>query len=241
MSKTIHILNNKTRVWLPIIFIGLMTLTHAIVLIRRFYLKERLGEFVTVRDIQLIQMDPVNAILSLFTILIYIFAIIYYLRWFKRAYYNIGQLGHKRKFSMGMSVGAWFIPLFHWIGPIIMMLELYRTTERKLIDENLTRKKFGRYVVITFWWTLYTLSGLISIVSIFIGRGGMQRPETTLWNFEYNNYVHVSNIVLALLALWVIWNYKRMEDKLPMLPNVNIANKIDHSSDILDDDIDRGE
>ena len=204
--------------------------------VRTHYLKANLGDNYTVQELRSINLDWINGLISLSSLVVYIVTIIFFSRWFKRAYQNVSALGFKLRYSKNMSVGAWFIPVFHWIGPIQMMLEIYRNTESVLIENSLTQKNKIRYFFIFAWWFLYILAGINSIFQFVFIYPNSARLESTLWIADYILFVNLLNFVLTILAIIVVINYRKLEIKLIDLPFVT-ENKMNGTNEILDDGI----
>ena len=161
--------------------------------------------------------DSIILVISTAQFFIYIASIVFFLRWFKNAYQNISKLGFKLKYSKNMSVGAWFIPFFHWVGPIQMILEIYRKAEEILIENSNTAKNKSLYIVITIWWSLYVLSGAESLFKIIALSINSNRFLDTFESKEYFICNSIFQMTLTLMVIFVIINYRKLETQLANL------------------------
>jgi heme/copper-type cytochrome/quinol oxidase subunit 2 len=207
--------------------------------IRAIYLNGNLGTNYSYQDVEDTNYDTIVGFGSTLLFLIYVVTIIFFLRWFRRAYQNVRALGVELRYSKNMSVGAWFIPFFHWLGPIQMMLEIYRNTERILAENSIVRKKKGMYIVIAIWWIFYILCGLDGISFSFIHPSIISSEES---GKILANHIILSsglNLVLSIMVLPVVNNYRVLENKLSQLSNVS-ESKIISTDELIDDELING-
>ncbi len=173
------------------------------------------------------------AFAAMFLLILHVFTIIYFLRWFKRAYHNVAQLTGKMRYSARMSVGAWFIPVFHWIGPIRMMFEMLRKTEAVLIKNGVMAKKVRVYYVLVLWWFFYVCAGLIDIFD-----HTQLHPDMRFKSIRsFSNYALVFRIVndlLTVFAIVMVQNYRKRERMLRKLLFVREV-RSQQNPDILDE------
>jgi len=232
--NSIRLFPNKQRGTVAVVLLSTMLVLQFIFNIRTYYLKSNLGNRYTVQELHAIKLDMINGVISLILFVVYIITIVFFLRWFKRAYQNAAELGVKLRYSTNMSVGAWFIPLFHWIGPVQMMLELYRNTEKILIENSLTRKKKIRYILIFAWWFIYILCGIIALIDTIFILPRSDRLELAIWMADYLLFVNLLNFGLTILAIAVVNNYRKLEIKLNALSYVT-ENKDNRNVETIDE------
>lgn len=220
--NSIRLLRNNRRGTTVLAFLSSMLVFQLFLILRREDLKSNLGDRYSIEELNAINLDMINGIVGLVLFITYILTIIFYLRWFRRAYQNMAEFGFKLRYSKNMSVGAWFIPIFHWIGPIQMILEIYRGAEKTLIENSFYSKSRARYVIIFFWWLLYVSGGLGSIFNLFI-LPNFQASITASWMNDYILFVDLLNFTLTILAIAVIYNYRKLESKLTELEFVTTS------------------
>lgn len=216
---------NKNRAIITITLLTTMFLLQIVTLIRMIELTSIIKNREYILDTSIITHDRVIGIIGFITLFVYIICIVYYVLWFRRAYHNLAQFHDKLKYSNGWAAGAWFIPLFHWIGPIQMMVELYKKTIQILIQYNLTFRKNGKFLIIVFWWTLYIIAGSGSIYRMFFLKKNTYNYKTEFWNLDYYLYSQVVNVMLTFFAIWVVINYSLLENKLSQISNVIVRER----------------
>lgn len=54
----------------------------------------------------------------------YVLTAVYFIMWFRRAYFNLHKLVKGLKYSEGWAAGAWFVPVFNLFGPYQIATDL---------------------------------------------------------------------------------------------------------------------
>ncbi|GAB5418811.1 MAG: hypothetical protein Crog4KO_02080 [Crocinitomicaceae bacterium] len=191
----------------------------------RFYIFENAYNG-TISYEQAVQFDQIYAGLGLIDLLLYILSAIFFIMWFRRAYYNLHQLMGGLRYSEGWAAGAWFIPIFSLFGPYQIATDLYTKTEGLLVNKGLIDSKPSRHSVKGWWWGLWIAGSVFGNIST---RGSLE-----MINFSIFTAI-ISAILLlisALLAVKVIDNYHEMEVKLSHLDDVSQTNL--DNNDLLD-------
>ncbi|TYZ10545.1 DUF4328 domain-containing protein [Hymenobacter lutimineralis] len=73
---------------------------------------------------------------------------VFFLQWFRRAYFNIREAGIRTQHTDGWAVGAWFIPFLNFVRPYTIMKEVWYGTLQMA----------GRYrghTLLRWWWIAY--------------------------------------------------------------------------------------
>ena len=136
---------------------------------------------------------------------IYLIATIRYIKWFRRAYYNLHVINKNVKYTEKWAVLGWFIPIFNYIIPYQIMKEIYVKTSEYL---DLKDREFLRFVKI--WWAGFVLLGLFSWLSFFFNSNTLTHHDHIV-----NGYIQILfsivNIPFALIAIKVIQDYMELE------------------------------
>lgn len=154
-------------------------------------------------------------------------SVVTFIRWFRRAYYNLRLLRNDVKHTDGWAAGAWFIPIVCLYLPYQIMKELYKKTHEYLIaDERYTEKLSTR--IVSWWWGFWIFGSYISnITARFIWKADTARAIA-----DSNIMSMVSSIFLLIsgtLVLMVINNYSEVEllvatKQMEELNDVNSSN-----------------
>ncbi len=104
--------------------------------------------------------DLRQQVVSVFYLLVWIAGIVFFLRWFRRAYYNLHQLDRVYpNYQEGWAVGAWFIPFINLFRPYGIMKEIWQYTQEKINQPVESRN------IIKLWWLIFIISNLINNMS----------------------------------------------------------------------------
>jgi len=182
--------------------------------------------------------DIREAVIGILYTVAYITSIITFIRWFRRAYFNLHQSTDNVVFSEGWAAGAWFVPILNLFRPFQIMKELYTKTNKLLIEIAPDYDKKSNLFFVNFWWGLWVVSNLIA-----------NRETRSAFNAdtiqEIITYTELSiatsflGVPVALLAIKVIKDYSQME-KILFKSNIQKLNsdisKLDftNDNDILD-------
>jgi hypothetical protein len=114
-------------------------------------------------------------------------ALIFFWVWFAKAYAWVRANRGGTRFSNGMAIGSWFIPLVQWIVPYMAMRDAWR---RAANDEN------GILVVV--WWITY-------LVAMILGLYDGRILHDTGVSIDVMNLVHKIVYYGGLLAQLTTW------------------------------------
>jgi len=144
-------------------------------------------------------------------VMVYIASVVAFLRWFRRAFYNLEMLSPKLKFGNADTIWPWFVPVVNLFVPMQVMSEMHSRTADYL-NEKGTRVKVATNVIL-IWWTLWILKIFSGQVSIALSaRATSVGKLVTASGFATASAV--ISIPLALMAILVIQNYSEMEQAL---------------------------
>ena len=147
---------------------------------------------------------------AILNIVVLIISAVTYIRWFRRAYYNLHQKAETLNYEENAASYSWFIPFVNWIRPHKIMKELYLETESllKKNDENFKFKT--NYSLISIWWVLWITTNILSNIQVRLSL----KNETIQDYIDSNIFSLVINLLsipVATLAILVIKNYSQME------------------------------
>ena len=152
--------------------------------------------------------------IALIALCIMIVSIVTFIRWFRRAYFNLHQLSPNMKYSEGMAAGCWFIPFINFYRPYEIMKEMFEKSNYILNKSGSDLNEESPSNIAGLWWTLWIISTVINQV-IF-------RTDQT----EIGDFLFVSNIsllsdlvsiILALVTISMIKKYSNLEKSLATL------------------------
>jgi hypothetical protein len=151
---------------------------------------------------------------------------IFFIMWFRRAYYNLHQLTSGLQYSEGWAAGAWFVPIFNWFAPYQIASDLFKETEGLLLSKELIESNPKRHKVKAWWWGLWIAGSII----------GNFDTESSIDLFYASSVAAIiSGILLTLAGVFaarLVVMYHQMEVKLKNLDGVSHATS--DQNDLLD-------
>lgn len=166
---------------------------------------------ITISDEKIELLEIIQGIFGLAYLLIFILVIIMFIRWFRRAYYNLALLASTES-TDGWAAGAWFIPFYNLYKPKRIMMELYDKTNRilKLDNPKYERRDTGN---ISIWWLLW----IVSNIGTNISTKWYLRAETAedfMQSLSISMPMSIMSIIAAILLIFIIKKYAFMEQLL---------------------------
>lgn len=160
--------------------------------------------------------DLVEVLLGLLYMVVFIISIVVFIRWFRRAYYNLHLKTEYLKYGEGWAAGAWFVPVLSLFRPYEIMKELYVETDRILVERSESYNSKNNNTVIGFWWALWIIS---SFIGNFIFRSSLQEQTINgmINDTQINIVLSLIGLPLGLLAIKLVKDYSKMETRLAEL------------------------
>jgi hypothetical protein len=171
---------------------------------------------------EMITMDTANAsdgaqrIVAIIYLLTYIASAIFFIRWFRRAYYNLGRKAEYLNDTDGWAAGAWFVPFVNLYKPYQMMKEMYVKTIALLQRHNGNETPVQKTATIGWWWTLWIINGILSQIYFRMSLHA-EDIDSIIYSTVVDMMGNVSGIILAFITIKMIGDYARME---PLLNDV---------------------
>lgn len=171
------------------------------------------GQFVA--DAVLTSNDSREQSIGVLYIIAFIISGVVFIRWFRRAYYNLHLRTRNCEHSDGWAAGAWFTPIISLFRPYQIMLELWtKTTDMISIKSN--KIHGGTTALISVWWALWIVSNYIGKYIIKYAFNSKTIEE--LINLTIANCVDaVISIALAVVTLIMVKAYAKREELLNQL------------------------
>jgi Domain of unknown function (DUF4328) len=108
--------------------------------------------------------DTFQMIVGIGSFIVAILAVIFFIRWFRRAYYNLHAVpGSYPSFTEGWAAGCWFVPFLNLVRPYQIMKEIWDGTQ-KVVTHRLDKAYSSSIVGI--WWALYLVTNIYSNITV---------------------------------------------------------------------------
>ncbi|SET51776.1 protein of unknown function [Hymenobacter actinosclerus] len=142
----------------------------------------------------------------LLLILVNILTIVFFLQWFRRAYYNLWKIGRRPDHTDGWAVGSWFIPILNLSRPYSIMKEIWYDTGATPSGATDSR------TVLRWWWVAY----LVHTFSNSLANTVMKKAETMpqiLAALPLSMFSDLADIASAALSILVIGYVHQAEQR----------------------------
>lgn len=160
--------------------------------------------------------DTREQIIVIVYLIAYIISAITFIRWFRRAYFNLHLKVKYLSQTEGWAAGSWFVPIMNWFIPYRIMKELYEETKELLINKGLTVKENFTTGLLGYWWTIWIINNLVGQFVFHYAKRAVSIDElitTTVASMLSN----IIGIPLALITVKIIQDYADIE---PMLHEI---------------------
>ncbi|MET4105251.1 hypothetical protein ABIB60_000579 [Hymenobacter sp. UYP22] len=125
-----------------------------------------------------------------------ILSIVFFLQWFRRAYYNLRYLSGRPDHTDGWAVGAWFVPFLNLFRPYSIMKEIWYGT-------NSAAGRGRQHGLLQWWWIAYLVHGGLNRAADKVSTKA--ETLTELQNAAtLNVFSNFADVVSAALTLMVI-------------------------------------
>lgn len=126
-------------------------------------------------------------LLALVELIVLITAFVLFIRWLRRAYWNLHALGRPVEHGEGWAAGAWFVPFLNMFRPYSIVREVWRQTQLVAFE------RITPHGLLRAWWLLFVLHGIVSNVT--------SQMETRATTVEQLQSAAWGNALTALLML----------------------------------------
>ena len=154
--------------------------------------------------------DLRQKIIAIIYLVTYIISGITFIRWFRRAYFNLHLKAETLSFTEGWAAGSWFVPFISLYRPKQIMKELYVETQNLLTakQENSTVNLNTQFI--GWWWALWLIA---SFLGQFVFRYSLKAEslEALTTATIASIIASIIAIPLALITVKIIKDYAEIE------------------------------
>ena len=163
-------------------------------------------------DMEMINMsDLLIVVITLAYWAILILAIVFFIMWFRRAYYNLHQLSwHNARYTEGWAAGRWFVPIINLWWPYQIMVDIWRGTQ------NALRERLGEpqsLSIIGWWWAFYLIQRFAGNYASIMGSRAND-IESLLTATQVKIFSDLVTIPAILLAIRIVQRTNYFEREL---------------------------
>lgn len=150
-------------------------------------------------------------LVSFLGLVLTILTAIYFIRWFRRAYYNQEQMfGTDMNYSNAWCAGSWFVPFLNLFRPVQLMKEMFENANFKLDKLDRENNERRDNTLITIWWTGWII---VSIFTRVIAQLSIRETNLNVTIFYGYILLTITLIHMALVypLIRIIRNYQEKE------------------------------
>ena len=155
--------------------------------------------------------DIIQSVLAVSTFILSVLTIVYFIRWFRRAYFNVHAIpGAQVSFSEGWAAGCWFIPILNLFRPFQIMKETWYETQRAIPHRIDSIQSTG---FVGIWWAAYLV---MSIYNNFTARFSWRANELgeLITSRQLEIIGEIISIPAAVLSIMLIKKMQVFENEL---------------------------
>lgn len=135
-------------------------------------------------------------------------SVITFIVWFYVIYSGLIDRGADLKRSAGTALVSWFVPIYNFIAPLLLMKKVFRETNRMLDKKD---SETGlRESLLDGWWFL----AMTTLVFIAIEVAFSMRSSTSSGLFKAELIGTVCQLISAYLCIQIVKLYGKAEKKL---------------------------
>tara|TARA_B100001758_G_scaffold105202_1_gene90076 strand:+ start:95 stop:754 length:660 start_codon:yes stop_codon:yes gene_type:complete len=154
--------------------------------------------------------DIVLGITGIIYLVVFIICTVRFIKWFRRAYFNIEAAGLNIDNSESTAAWAWFVPIYNLFAPYQIMKEIWVKTQ-KTYTENI--KPINNLIIL--WWVTWITSSILDNLTDGIGSSPIS-----------NNLELVSIFSIVSVMIMIFSNYLVIE----VVKQVSVFEKSMYSS-----------
>ena len=171
-----------------------------------------LNEGIFIPDEVLTANDLREQLIGVVYLIAMIVSAVFFIQWFRRAYYNLQVRTGNCEHGEGWAAGSWFVPIISLFRPLHIMNEMDTKTSR-LMGSATGNVVPTNGILIGFWWGLWIITNYLGNYVL-----KMAFKEETLDNYISTTTLEMVNsflgVPLAILAYFVVKNYAQKEADL---------------------------
>lgn len=163
-------------------------------------------EMVTLNDLR-------ERLIGILNMIAYIISAVMFIRWFRRAYFNLHVKVSPLSFSEDWASTSWFIPFINWFRPYHIMKELYVET-KELLEKN-ARPESEQLSTswLWVWWTLWLINNFVE-QAVFRHSLHAKTVDDLIVTTQASMISSIIGIPLAVVAIKIIRDYANVESLL---------------------------
>ena len=164
-----------------------------------------------VSDHEITSNDLREGIIGVVITILYVVSVITFIRWFRRAYYNLSSRTDIR-YDEGWAAGSWFVPILNLFRPYQIMKEIDDESSN-LIEKHSQEPISDSTALIGFWWALWIISGVVGRY-VFRTSLNAESLEELMTSTQVDMLGVAFDVPLSLITVFMIRAISKKEELL---------------------------
>lgn len=207
---------NEQRAKTAVLLIWIVLALEALSLISNYFEYDLLQSFANGSEIELSaanENDLRQSIIGVAYMIAYIISAVTFIKWFRRAYFNLHTKTNKLTDTEGWAAGAWFVPIVSLYKPYQIMKEMYERTAKLLGDKLQNYEQSNTNHLLGLWWTLWIINNILGQL-VFRYTKNAETIDKLMTSSIISMVSAIIGIPLAIITVRVIKQYAVMEPLL---------------------------
>jgi tRNA A-37 threonylcarbamoyl transferase component Bud32 len=158
--------------------------------------------------------EALSGLIGILYFIAFLISAITFIKWFRRAYFNLHQINNNLTFTEGWAAGSWFVPIVNILRPYRIMKELYLKTINFLKNSGRTPIQKTKTNHLGWWWALWLISGFLSYLTVRLSLYDYYDIDYLIGISFLDIITGLVSIPLAIITVKVIKRYSALEDDL---------------------------
>jgi len=195
--------NSQRANWILIAFYLMLVLTIAFIA-SNLMQYDMMQKVYTLEEVE--ANDLRQQIIALAYYLTFILCAVFFILWFRRAYYNLQAIGISTLHTDSWAAGSWFIPILNLYRPYQIMAEIWEQTQNR-ISNNPHESK----VLIGLWWGGWVIGSIIDQISDRVGRPGtLEAIESSTLLVIVSECISLITLILIILIIRKVSSWEQI-------------------------------
>ena len=164
------------------------------------------GDYLSRMD-ELRNNDLREMIIGILYFIMHVIFIVFFIMWFRRAYYNLAEGGVNLGWAEGWAAGSWFVPFVNLGRPFNIMREMWQSYHTKADPE-----KYNGNALIGWWWALFLGGNILSNTAARMSFE-MHSMQDLLLSDEINIVGLIISVPALLLLIMIMRKFFPLEQK----------------------------
>jgi hypothetical protein len=153
--------------------------------------------------------DMIRLAVGIAHLAILILTIVFFIMWFRRAYYNLRTLPwHNARYTDGWAAGGWFVPIINLWYPYQIMIDIWRGTQHAL-KERLGEPQPS--TIVGWWWALHLITSFYGNITTRFGWNAEEIDElVTVTQLDFvGDILTIPAIIITIVLIKRTSNFEK--------------------------------